>query len=274
MKHEGRVRLLLLLGLVVAIGCGGGTPQNASATTQGSPGSGGSPKQPAQAAPASAQAPAAVQGSATIRGTVTFTGSAPAQERVKMDADPQCLIQHTEPVHKQEVVVNPNGTLRHVFVYVKQGLEGRAFPTPTQPVSLDQHGCLYSPHILGMQVNQPLEIVNDDATLHNVNCKATNSKPFNIAQPTKGMKTTKTFTAQEIMVKCACNVHPWMTTYIGVVSHPYFSVSDETGSFTLAGLPAGRYTIEAWHEKYGTNTQTVSVGDGDTKSLTFEFKAQ
>jgi hypothetical protein len=228
--------------------------------------------QVAQASHAETPTATAVQGSACIRGTITFSGNAPAPERIKMDADPQCLLQHKSPVTKQELVVNPNGTLQHVFVYVKQGLEGRAFPTPTKAAVLDQQGCLYRPHVLGLQVNQPLEIVNSDPTLHNVNCKPTKSKPFNIAQPVKGMKTTKTFAASEIMVKCACNVHPWMATYLGVVEHPFFSVSGEEGSFSLEGLPAGQYTIEAWHEKCGTQTQTVSVKDGETKDVQFAFK--
>jgi uncharacterized protein (DUF2141 family) len=116
--------------------------------------------------------------------------------------------------------------------------------------------------------------VNSDATLHNVNCKATKSKPFNLAQPTKGMKSSKQFTAPEIMVKCVCNVHPWMAAYVGVVEHPYFGVTGDEGSFSLAGLPAGTYTIAAWHEKYGEQTQDVTVADGETASVTVEFKAQ
>ena len=110
--------------------------------------------------------------------------------------------------------------------------------------------------------------------MHNVNCKATKSKPFNLAQPTKGMKTSKQFAAPEIMVKCVCNVHPWMAAYIGVVAHPYFAVTGDEGTFSLAGLPAGTYTVAAWHEKYGEQTQTVTVGDGETGSVAFEFKAQ
>ncbi|MBI3323964.1 MAG: carboxypeptidase regulatory-like domain-containing protein [Candidatus Omnitrophica bacterium] len=267
MKHAQRSWWLPIAGILVAIGCGGAKPQNASATND-------APKQVAQAPTDSSPASASSQGSAMVHGTVKLAGSAPAPERVKMDADPQCQLQHKEPVQKQDVVVNPDGTLQHVFVYVKQGLEGRTFPASTKPVMLDQQGCLYHPHVLGIQTNQPLEIVNNDATLHNVNCKPTKSKPFNIAQPTKGMKSTKTFTAPEIMVKCACNVHPWMGTYIGVVEHPFFSVTGEDGSFTLTGLPAGHYTLEAWHEKYGTQTQTVIVGDGETKQVAFEFKAQ
>jgi len=271
MNHDVRVGVFPILTILVAIGCGGGKPTDVSATPEQHAPSSEPLQQVAQAPPTAQEATQA--GGATIQGTVKFSGSPPAQERVKMDADPQCLLQHKEPVVKQEVVVNPNGTLRYVFVYIKQGLEGRTFATPGQPVVLDQHGCLYEPHVLGIQANQPLEIVNSDPTLHNVNCKPANSQPFNIAQPVKGMKTTKKFTKSEIMVKCACNVHPWMATYIGVVDHPYYGVTGDEGSFTLAGLPAGQYTLEAWHEKYGTQSQTISVSDGETKQVTFEFKA-
>jgi len=261
MHPTQRATWVVGIGILVALGCGDSqgsdVPRQLAQATEGSPEGRGT----------------APQGSATISGTVAFSGSAPAQERIKMDADPQCVLQHTEPVTKQEIVVNPNGTLQHVFVYVKQGLEGRTFPTPSQPVILEQQGCLYHPHVFGVQVNQPLQILNSDSTLHNVNCKPVSSKPFNLAQPVKGMKTAKTFTAPEVMVKCVCNVHPWMAAYIGVLSHPYFNVTDGQGAFTLAGLPAGQYTIEAWHEKLGTRTQTVSVGDGESKSVTFEFKA-
>ena len=270
MNEARRTTALLVFGLLIAIGCGGGTPQDVFSQPQTSEGSSGSSVQLAQALPESA----GTTGSAAIRGTVKFSGSAPAQERIKMDADPQCLLQHKEPVYKQEVVVNPNGTLKHVFVYVKQGLEGHTFPPLAQPVTLDQHGCLYNPHVFGIQVNQSLEIVNSDPTLHNVNCRPAKSQPFNIAQPVKGMKMTKKFTKPEIMVKCACNIHPWMATYIGVVEHSFFNVTDEEGTFTIAGLPPGEYTIEAWHEKLGTQTQELSVGDGEAKQIGFEFKAQ
>ncbi len=190
-----------------------------------------------------------------------------------MDADPQCALQHKEPVHKTDVIVNGNGTLQYVFVYVKDGLQSKPAPSTT-PIKLDQQGCLYHPHVFGIQVNQPLEIVNDDTTLHNVNCKPTKSKPFNIAQPTKGMKSTKQFTAPEVMVRCGCNIHPWMATYIGVLDHPYFGVSGEDGSYTISGLPAGTYTLEAWHEKFGAKTQSVTLGAGETKDVSFEFGGQ
>ncbi|MBI3010751.1 MAG: carboxypeptidase regulatory-like domain-containing protein, partial [Candidatus Omnitrophica bacterium] len=156
---------------------------------------------------------------------------------------------------------------------VKSGASPAA-SAPTQPVTLDQNGCWYTPHVFGIQANQPLEIVNSDATLHNVNAKPTTNQPFNIAQPVKGMKTTKKFTKPEIMVKFKCNVHPWMSAYAGVVNHPYFAVSDEQGAFSITGLPAGTYELEAWHEKFGTQTQTLTVAEGETKQTEWSFRAQ
>ena len=270
MIQRDRVRCISALSLIVAIGCGSGKPPEASAKSASEE----APQQLAQT-PADAAAPAAAEaGKSTIMGSVKFSGSAPAQERVKMDADPQCALAHKDAVYKPDVAVNTNGTLKNVFVYVQQGLEGRTFAAPATPVQLNQEGCMYRPHVLGIQANQPFEIVNNDGTLHNVNCKPTKSKPFNIAQPVQGMKSTKTFSAPEVMVKCACNVHPWMTSYIGVTDHPFFSVTGDDGRFTLAGLPAGSYTIAAWHEKYGTQTQTVKVGDRETATASFEFKGQ
>jgi len=268
-----------LFGILVAIGCGGAKPQNASATDQTGDRGGTVPAAERSESRSwdegvSSHAGGSTGGSSTVTGSITFTGTVPAQEKIRMDADPQCALQHKDAVTKQEVVVNPNGTLRNVFVYVKDGLQGKTFPAAGTAATINQQGCMYEPHVLGVQVNQPIEIVNNDQTLHNVNCKPTKSKPFNIAQPIKGMKSSKSFTAPEVMVKCACNVHPWMASYIGVVEHPFFSVSGDDGTFTLAGLPAGQYTIEAWHEKYGAKTQTVSLGDGEKKTVDFEFTPQ
>jgi hypothetical protein len=234
----------MMLAVIAAIGCGSGHPQDAAA-----------------------------QDGAGVSGSVKFTGTAPEPQKVKMDADPQCALHHKEAVMKEEVVVNPSGGLKWAFVYVKDGLASKP-AAPTEPVTLDQQGCMYSPHVLGIQVSQPLQITNSDQTLHNVNCKPTKSKPFNIAQPTKGMKSTKSFTAPEVAVKCACNVHPWMASYIGVVDHPYYAVTDDAGAFTIAGLPDGTYTLEAWHEKLGTATQQVTVSGGQAEPVNFEFAGQ
>lgn len=271
-----RTNFLSSLGMaiLVAVGCGGGKPQEAGATTKRSVDAPEIQVAQATTAPAaSPSSPSEAGGSASIRGTIRFEGTAPQPGKVKMDADPVCQQQHTSPVYTEEVVVNPNGTLKNVFVSVKEGLQG-TFPAPTTPVVLNQLGCWYTPHVFGIQVEQPFEIVNSDPTLHNVNAKPAANQPFNIAQPTKGMKSTKKFAKPEVGVKFKCNVHPWMSAYAGVVAHPFFAVSDETGSFTIAGLPAGTYVLEAWHEKYGAQTQTVSVSDGETKSIEWTFTAQ
>ncbi|MBI3321772.1 MAG: carboxypeptidase regulatory-like domain-containing protein [Candidatus Omnitrophica bacterium] len=258
----------LVVTIVVAIGCSGGKPQDAAAK----PASEAHTQTTVQLAASTADATAPA-GGATILGTIRFQGVAPAQEHIAMDADPVCQQQHASPVSLEEVVVNGNGTLKNVFVYVKEGLAG-SFPAPTAAVTLDQAGCWYHPHVLGIQVNQPLEILNSDSTLHNVNAKPANNQPFNVAQPVKGMKTTKKFAKPELGVKFKCNVHPWMNAYAAVVEHPFFSVSDDQGGFTIAGLPAGTYVIEAWHEKYGTQTQTVTIAAGETKSMELIYKGQ
>jgi len=260
---------MVSLAVLVVIGCGG-KPQDAAAKTDRAASS--EPAMQLAAAPAEAQ-PVPGGGSATVEARVRFLGTAPARPKVKMDADPVCQQQHATPVESEEVVVNSNQTLRNVFVYVRDGLTG-TFPAPSAPATLEQSGCWYHPHVLGLQVNQPFDIVNSDATLHNINAKPMANTPFNIAQPVKGMKTTKKFAKPEVMVKFKCNVHPWMSAYAGVLTHPFFAVSDEQGTATIKGLPAGTYTLEAWHETYGTQLQTVTVADGETKSVEFTFTAK
>ena len=215
---------------------------------------------------------AAAGATATIAGKVSYEGAAPAAEKIKMAADPVCQQQHAEPVTAQDLVVH-SGALQNVAVYVKEGVQGPAAPSK-EPVVLDQQGCLYHPHVFAIQVGQPLEIRNSDPTLHNINAQPKANKRFNVAQPTKGMKTVKTFEKAELPVPFKCNVHPWMTAYGIVLDHPYFGVSDESGAFKLRNLPAGTYTLEAWHERLGTRTQKVTVADGETKQVQFTFKAQ
>ena len=203
-----------------------------------------------------------------ITGKIAFSGKAPAVAQIKMNADRQCLTMHPGPVNSEEVVVNGNSTLKNVFVYVKDGLN-KKFDVPATPVILDQHGCQYKPHVFGVQAGQPIEIRNSDPLLHNIHALPKNSPQFNNAQPLKGMKMTKKFDKPEIMVKFKCEVHNWMNCYAGVVDNPFYAVSDDKGAFTIKGLPAGTYTVEAWHEKYGTQQVKVTVSD---KGATADFK--
>ena len=231
---------------------------------------------PGTAAPAAEGAPA-VQGGATISGKIKFTGARPANARIDMSEEAACAAKYkTAPPTAETVVVNANGTLANVFVYVKAGLPaGGTYPAATTPVVIDQNGCRYMPHVFGIRVGQTLHIKNSDPLLHNIKAKATKNRPFNISQPNVTQApTARTFTAPEVMVALECNVHGWMNAYAGVVAHPFFAVTGTDGGFSLKGLPPGTYTIEAWHEKYGTQTATVTVTGTETKSADLTFAAR
>ena len=216
-----------------------------------------------------AQAPV-VQG-ATITGRITFTGTKPVMPKIDMGEEPTCKAKYQSPPTEQAVVVNPAGMLANVFVYVKSGLpQSYQAAPPSGSVTIDQDGCRYHPHVLGIMVGQTLEIKNSDGILHNIKAKGTRNRPFNISQPTS-MTSARTFSTPEVMVALECNVHGWMHAWLGVLPHPFFGVSDEVGSFAIKGLPAGTYTIEAWHEKYGTRTATVTVTGSETKTADFSF---
>jgi hypothetical protein len=210
----------------------------------------------------------------TITGKITLDGTPPAPVKLKMDADPVCAEAHASaPATAEEIVTGSGGTLQNVFVYVKDGLGDKKFPAPTDPVVMEQKGCQYHPHVFGVQVGQPLKILNDDGTLHNIHGMPKNSAQFNFAMPKFVKQKETTFTAPEVMVAIKCDVHPWMSGYAGVVPHPFFAVSGADGTYTIKGLPPGDYTIEAWQEKLGTQTQKVTVGAKESKTADFKFKA-
>jgi hypothetical protein len=220
----------------------------------------------------------ATQAGATIGGRIRFTGAKPTMPRIDMSEEAKCAAKYTgAPPTSEAVVVNANGTLANVFVYVKSGLPASyTAPAATTPVVINQDGCRYHPHVFGIQVRQPLHITNSDPLLHNI--KATGRAPstrFNISQPNVTRSpTVRTFTTPEVMVPIECNVHSWMQAYAGVLAHPFFAVSGTDGTFTIKGLPPGTYTIEAWHERYGTQTATVTVAGTETKTADFTFAAK
>ncbi len=216
--------------------------------------------------------PPRAQDGATIAGKVKFTGTKPAMPKIDMSEEPKCKAKYpAAPPTEETVVVNPNGTLANVFVYVKSGLPaGYKAAAPAGPVTLDQDGCRYHPHVFGIMVGQTLAIKNSDGILHNIKAKGTKNRPFNISQPTT-MTSTRTFTAPEVTVPLECNVHGWMHAWLGVLPHSFYSVSGSDGGFSIKGLPPGSYTIEAWHEKYGTQTATVTVTGSETKTADFAF---
>ena len=205
-----------------------------------------------------------------VTGKIAFDGQAPKPNRIRMNADPVCMKAHKDAVLSEEVVVNKNGTLKNVLVYVKDGLGGKTFPAAKNKVVFDQIGCVYEPHVLGIQTGQDLEVLNSDPTLHNVHSLSKSNTSFNQAMPMKGMKLTKKFDKVENF-KVKCEVHPWMNAYIGVFNHPFFAVTGDDGSFTLKGVPAGDYTVEAWHEKYGSQTAKVKVDATGKATADFKF---
>jgi len=227
-----------------------------------------------ESAPAAAPASAVSTAGGTITGKIKFTGTAPRNPVIDMSEEAACKAKYKAPPTEENVVAGPANTLANVFVYVKSGVPaGQNFPAPTTAVTLDQNGCRYHPHVLGIMVGQPLEIVNSDPVLHNIKAIAKANRPFNVSQPGAGMKTTRTFSAPEVMVNLECNVHGWMHAYAGVRPDPFFSVSGADGSFKIEGLPPGTYTIEAWHEKFGTQTATVTIAGTESKTANFTFAA-
>jgi hypothetical protein len=223
---------------------------------------------PAASAPAIDEANAA-----TVTGKVSFAGDKPSMRNIDMSANPACARAHAgAPQKSEEVVVNANGTLKNVFVWVKAGVPDRQWPVPGTPVELAQKGCMYGPHVIGVMSNQDIKIVNGDPTNHNIHPLPKINQEWNESQPPNGDSKLKKFAREEVMIPVKCNVHPWMRSYIGVVNHPFFSVTGEDGTFTIKGLPPGKYTVEAWHEKYGTKDIEITVGAKESKSQDFEFK--
>src|SRR3954469_7752325 len=206
-----------------------------------------------------------------VTGHVTLEGTAPANAPIKTKTDPNCKV----PITTQAYIVGSGGALANVFVYVKDGLGNRVFPVPAEPVVLGQKNCQYEPHVLGIQVGQTLDIVSSDPTLHNVHDgnRDTSNREFNYGQPIPGVKNQHSFSTKEVLYPFSCDVHKWMRAFIGIVDHPFYSVTGTDGSFSLKGLPPGTYTVEAVHEKLGRQTQTVTIGQKETKDVAFTFKA-
>ena len=249
--------LSLTLAMVLA-GCGGGTEAP--------------PAEQADSAPAAApSAPIDPATAATITGKVMFEGTKPTMPRIRMDAVPACTETNSAPVYSEEVVVNDDGSLRDVYVYVKEGLGDRTFPVPTTAVKLEQLGCQYKPHVLGIMAGQKFEVTNDDPTNHNVHPLPTANREWNQSQPPGSSPIVQEFARPEVMVPIKCNVHPWMKAYVGVQRHPFFAVTGTDGAFTIQGLPPGDYVIETWQERYGTQQMNVTVGPSETKTVDFTY---
>lgn len=209
---------------------------------------------------------------AVISGKVAFEGEVPAPKPINFGAEKQCAMMHGDkmPV-AEDLVVNPDKTVKWTLVYVKEGAS--AAPAPAESLEIDQKGCTFIPHVAVARVGQKVVFKNGDPVLHNVRSESKVNKAFNIAQPIQGMTTAKTFEQPEIGVKMRCDVHFWMASYIHVLDHPYYAVTGDDGRYEIKDLPAGSYTIEVWHEKLGIQTASVTVTDAETKTQDFSYKA-
>jgi plastocyanin len=215
---------------------------------------------------------AAAQGAGrgTIKGHIRLTGKLPGNPIIRMGLDPMCArITAGKRVIQEYVKASRDGSLANVFVKLQGSFP--ATPVPVDPVTIDQAGCIYVPRVIGVRTGQTIRIKNSDSLLHNVHGSSSRSNGFNFGQPKAGMTSEVRPKEEETMVHLQCEVHRWMTAYIGVVNHPYFAVSNEAGTFEITGVPAGTHTIRAWHERYGEVSQPVRVRSGATTTVEFTY---
>jgi plastocyanin len=216
--------------------------------------------------------PGVALAASSVTGTITFTGTPPKLNPLAMDADPACAKKHATPAASEMLVLGGGNTMGNVIVWVSKGLpSGKTYPAPKTPVVLDQNGCMYKPHVMGIMVGQPYKILNSDGILHNVHSLPMVNSQFNKPMPATLKEATTKFDKPEPVFQIKCDVHPWMSAYIGVFTHPFFSVTGTDGKFTISGLDPGTYEITAWHERLGTQTASVTVGASDKKTQDFKF---
>ncbi len=217
----------------------------------------------------------------TISGTVAYTGAAPEAKKIDTSADPACTSKSPNLTTEDWVV--KDGKLANTYVYIKDGaladgskIGDYSFTTPTTAATLDQDGCHYHPHILGVMVNQDITIKNSDPTTHNIHFTPKNNPDWNQSQPNGAQALTHKLARAEVLVPVKCNQHPWMKSYVAVSKHPFFAVTAEDGSFTIKGVPAGKYTVVAWHEGGANGTEKtmeVTVPASGAAKADFSFGA-
>lgn len=209
--------------------------------------------------------------SGRISGTVSFKGTAPKRALLSMRSDRNCEAAHPAPAYSEDGEVNANGTLPNVFVFIKSGLHGNHLAPPSTPVTIDQRGCIFVPHVLGMMVGQSLRVLNSDPTTHNVQTISTENRSHNQSQQPGAAPIVWRFSHPEIMIRLECNVHPWMRAYVGVTTNRFYAVTGPSGTFTIKALPLGHFTLEAWTATFGTEDKDFAVQPDQTVTVNFVF---
>ena len=217
-------------------------------------------------------------GEGTITGSVKLSGTAPHMKGIDMSKDPYCVSLHKDsPAKLENVVVGANGGLQNVVLYISEGLPaGAASVVPSQEPEFDQKGCMYTPHVMAVDVNQKFKVTTSDQTTHNIHplpAAGTGNIGWNKSQPPGAPPIENSWKAEEIAIPVKCNIHPWMHGWHVVVKGPY-AVTDDNGNFTIKNVPPGSYTVTAWQEEYGTQTAKVTVAGGQAAKADFTFKAK
>lgn len=252
---------ILICGVATMVGCSQGTKKD----------------QPAPVAVQETAAPAFHVDPLTagsISGTVRYVGKVPTKTKIDMSEDPACVEAHHGKAFDDSLVVSPKGSLANAFIYVKTGLEGKRFETPSSPVVIDQNGCWFSPRVLGIQTNQILQVKNSDPVTHNIHPMAQINRDWNHSQGAGDAPLARKFTKTEIMIRVKCNIHPWMHAFIGVVDNPYFAVSSADGTYSIPNLPPGTYTLGVWQETLGEQEQQITITPHSNTLVNLTFKGK
>jgi plastocyanin len=208
----------------------------------------------------------------SVTGTIHYKGPRPAPKVIDMSEEPACVEAHHGKAYDESLVVNKRGDLANTFVYIKSGLEGKTFPVPSTPVTIDQSGCWFRPRVLGIQVGQTLKVVNSDPVTHNIHPMAEVNREWNHSQGAGDPPIDRRFIKPEVMIRVKCNIHSWMHAFIGVLPYPYFAVSSDNGTYTIGNLPPGTYTLGVWQEKLGTQEQQITIPPNGKAEANFTFK--
>ncbi|MFQ6616152.1 MAG: carboxypeptidase regulatory-like domain-containing protein [Fidelibacterota bacterium] len=212
-----------------------------------------------------------------VSGTVRYEGKIPKLRSFDMAIEPVCVMKHEQdpeayPARSEALVLGEGSTMANIFVQISRGLPDKEWEVPEEPVVLNQDGCRYEPHVLGLMVGQPLKFLNSDGVLHNLHALPNVNDEFNVTMPKFLKETTRSFEFAEDVFPIKCDVHPWMGGFIAVTDHPFFDVTEKDGVYTISDLEPGTYTVEAWHEKLGSRTATVTIEKDETRRVDFTFK--